>query len=121
MSIETNETFGTKVCVWIWAGAAFAFLGSVTVFLYQVYLWAKYGVWGDFSTVDALKKLSSREGWPWLWSPSDWWGIHLVLERLPLWGGLILISVVLVVGGVGIAAMVDRVTISFTRWTKLKE
>lgn len=115
MSSETNETFGVKVGAWVMVSAVFPFLGSITILLYQVYLWAKYGVWSDFSTVDALKNLSSREGWPWLWSPSDWLGIHMVLEMLPLWGGLLLIYAVLIPLGIGIAAMVDRVTISFTR------
>jgi hypothetical protein len=115
MSIDTKATFGTKIGANLLVGAVLVFLGSIAVVLYQVYLWAKYGAWGHFSALDALKNLSSREGWPWLWSPSDWLGIHMVLEELPLSLGLMLIGSILVLLAVGIGAMVDEVAKSFAR------
>lgn len=57
--------------------AAVGLLTALGIWGWQIYQFSRYGLWVSYSAVDALFWLT---GSSWLYSPSDWVGLHKVLS-----------------------------------------
>jgi hypothetical protein len=55
-------------------------LAAVGILGWQVYSYLKLGVWQPLSVVTALVWLND----PWARSPTDWLGVHKMLDEMPL-------------------------------------
>lgn len=55
-------------------------VSGIGLVAYQCYVWLRLDVWLPMSVITALKWLDV----PWAQRPSDWFGVHKVLEFFPL-------------------------------------
>ncbi len=76
----------------MFVGRCCAFFGLAAL-PYQFYLWVRHGEWTAFSPLGELKKLDRHYHWPWLWYPTDWIGLHQLLDATPLSLFLILVAI----------------------------
>jgi hypothetical protein len=66
-----------------WLGSLFfvaGFLGGLGVLGWQVFMWLKSSAWTDLSVVHGLQWLEVS----WAMNPTDWLGVHEVLNDFPL-------------------------------------
>lgn len=54
---------------------------GVGVVILQTYTWLRAGVWISYSVVDGAKLVWETQ---WLYSPTDWLGVHSFLSKFPL-------------------------------------
>jgi uncharacterized membrane protein len=59
---------------------SFLMLIGAGYFAKQVYIWLMTAVWTKYSMIDGLTNISDSS---WLASPSNWIGVHQVLENTP--------------------------------------
>lgn len=66
------------------------FLGSISVLIFQGFMWLKHGVW---LPLNALNIVSWLGGEAWAAWPMSWFGVHAALQWLSLSGALMILSV----------------------------
>lgn len=69
-------------------------LAGVGILGYQAYTFLKYGEWPPLSVIDAAKLVINN---PWLWSPTDWSGLHWILSKIPTSAALFGVGYVILV------------------------
>lgn len=97
MDAESKETLGDKVAMSIiFIASVPAPMGAALVVALQTVFWIQNAVWVPLSVLDGLKWVAGRpENGLWLWYPRELLGLHLLLEKLPLSGGLLLLGIAL--------------------------
>jgi hypothetical protein len=68
-----------------WTGVAAllvlaSFFGGACILLWQVYGYLRFESWQPLSLVDVLSRFEVR----WAIAPTDWLGLHRILEWMPL-------------------------------------
>ncbi len=64
----------------IWAEFSICIFLALGTVGWQTYTWLKFGAWVPLSLVDLLAK----GGVSWAEAPEDWFGLHHILNAIPL-------------------------------------
>lgn len=77
------------------AGAGI-FFGGIGLFIYQIYLWLKFGKWVGYSLLEPLYYTDNV----WVYAPREWVGVHKILDSFPLSLFLIILGMIIFYIGV---------------------
>lgn len=96
INLESNSK-SYKELVRIILMLIFIFSG-ISIFVYQIYIWLKYGYWQAISLLEPLLHISSTSDWAMY--PDTWIGVNTILEKTPL-------SLFLIIFGFVIPAIIN--------------
>jgi hypothetical protein len=75
------------------------------ILLYDLMMWLKTADQKVFTVVmDVLRRLDPKVQWTWVWFPTDWLGLHSLLEKCPLFVFVMLLCPLFIWIGAGIAS-----------------
>lgn len=66
-------------------------LGGAVALAHQSYQWLRFSYWEPLSVITALRWLEV----PWALRPQDWFGLHKLLDGIPLFVGLPVVGLVI--------------------------
>jgi hypothetical protein len=62
--------------------SAIFFLAALAIIFWQVYAYLRFSIWNEVSLITALMWIDSN----WATYPTDWIGLHNLLQKIPLSG-----------------------------------
>lgn len=68
-------------------------LGGLGIWVYQIYYWLQHAKWEKFSLLRLLSSSSDYQDW--VFYPTEWIGIHKILDFIPLSIIIIIIGLLL--------------------------
>lgn len=69
---------------------------GIGFFIYQIYSWLRNGEWVQYSLIWALSYVESIQSWSYY--PTEWIGVHKILDIIPFSIFLIAIGVFIFIG-----------------------
>ena len=91
MAKEKSTT--ADVSVWLSFIGAGSLLAGLSVLGYQIYNWFRTGEWASYSLIWLLSQVNDLEVWAYY--PTDWIGLHKLLDNFPFPLFLVLIGIIL--------------------------
>jgi len=68
------------------------FIGGFVILFYQIYVWLSAGFWPKMSLIYPLYNY-----WDWADYPASWFGLHKIIDGIPLSFGLIVLSFIIMI------------------------
>jgi hypothetical protein len=67
-------------------------LATVGIALFSAYIKLRFDTWPNWKITDALMWMVAETQWRWLYSPTDWLGVHSLFTSIPLWAVTLALS-----------------------------